>query len=90
MSFYHCYELQIDYDYPGYRTNYLCESVNSLSIAHRKVMRFVRDDKDIDNFSFWFVVYTYDSSDGHLIDSYCISLTAFAREYKNKLEVKKV
>ena len=90
MSFYHCYELQIDYDYPCFRTSVLCETVNSLSIAHRKIMRFVRESENIDNFSFWFVVYTYDSSDNHLIDSYCISLTAFAREYKNKLEVKKV
>lgn len=90
MSFYHCYELQIDYNSSCSRTSVLCETVNSLSIAHRKIMRFVRDIKDIDNFSFWFVVYTYDSSDNHLIDSYCISLTGFAREYKNKLEVKKV
>lgn len=90
MSFYHCYELQIDYDYSCFHSSFLCETVNSLSIAHRKVMRFVRESENIDNFSFWFVVYTYDSSDSHLIDSYCISLTAFAREYKNKLEVKKV
>lgn len=91
MSYYQLYELQIDYVYPCFRTCFLCESVNSLSTAHRKVMRFVRDNKDnIDNFSFWFVVYTYDSSDNYLIDSYCISLAGFAREYKNKLEVKKV
>ena len=94
MSYYQLYELQIDFVdfvYPCCRTCCFCESVNSLSIAHRKVMRFVRDNKDnIDNFSFWFVVYTYDSSDNHLIDSYCISLAGFAREYKNKLEVKKV
>lgn len=89
MSFYHCYELHIDFGHSCFRSSFLCESVNSLSNAHRKVMRFVRDNKDIDNFYFWFVVYTYDSLDNHLIDSYSISLTGFAREYKNKLEVKK-
>lgn len=89
MSFYHCYEFQIDFNQSCFRSSFLSESVNSLSTAKRKVMRFVRDNKDIDNFSFWFVVYTYDSSDNHLIDSSCISLTGFAREYKNKMEVKK-
>lgn len=91
MSFYHSYELQIDSVYSCFRSCCSCEVVCSLSIAQRKVMRFVRDNKgNIDNFSFWFVVYTYDSCDNHLIDSYCLSLTGFAREYKNKLEVKKV
>lgn len=92
MSFYHCYELRIDSVYTCFRSCFSCESVNSLSIAQQKVMRFVRDNKgfNIDNFTFWFVVYTYDRSDNHLIDSYCLSLTGFAREYKNKLEVKKV
>ena len=56
MSFYHCYELQIDYDYSCFRTSVLCETVNSLSIAHRKIMRFVRESENIDNFSFWFVI----------------------------------
>lgn len=87
MSIYHFYELQIDSVYCRF-----CKPATSLFNAKQKLMRFVRDNRDFnfDNFSFWFVVFTHDSSDNHLIDSYCLSLTGFAREYKNKLEVKKV
>lgn len=84
MSYYHRYELHID----SFRTT-LHKEVDSLLSAKKKVMRFVRDHDDFESYSYWFVVYTYDCNDDHLIDSYCILLTGFAREYKNKLEVKK-
>ena len=88
MSYYHRYELQIDSGFSYFR-NILCKDVDSLSSAKCKIKRFVRDNEDSESYSYWFVVYTYNCIDNHLIDSYCISLTGFAREYKNKMEVKK-
>lgn len=89
MSIYHRYELQIDSGFSYFRTS-IYKDVDSLYCARRKIQRFVRDNEDSDFYSYWFVVYTYDCADNHFIDSYCISLTGFAREYKNYLEVKKV
>ena len=89
MSYYQRYELQIYSGFTYFR-NMLSKNVDSLSSAKRIIKRFVRDNEDSESYSYWFVVYTYDSSDNHLIDFYSMSLTGFAREYKNKLEVKKV
>lgn len=88
MSYYQHYELHIDSVFSYFR-NILCKNVNSLYSAKREIKRFVRDNEDSESYSYWFVVYTYDCIDNRLIDSYCISLTGFAREYKNKMEVKK-
>ena len=89
MSFYNVYEFKVEYVYPYSMSVVFCEIVNSLSDARNKIKSYVRSCNDIKNYSFLFIKYTFDKSDNSLVDSNYMSLTGFAREYKNKLEVKK-
>lgn len=89
MSIYNVYQFKVEYAYPYALSVVFCEIVNSFFDAQKKIMSYVRNCKDITNFSFSFIIYTFDKSDNSLVDSNYMSLTGFAREYKNKLEVKK-
>lgn len=89
MSFYNVYEFKIEYVYPYDMSVVFCEIVNSFSDAQNKIMSYVRNCEDINNYSFLFINYTFDKSNNSLVDSNYMSLTGFVREYKNKLEVKK-
>lgn len=89
MSFYNVYEFKVEYVHPYAMSVVFCEIVNSFSDALNKIMSYVRSCADISNYSFLFINYTFDKSNNSLVDSNYMSLTGFAREYKNKLEVKK-
>lgn len=89
MSFYNVYEFKVEYVHPYAMSVVFCEIVNSFSDAQNKIKSYVRSCNDIKNYSFLFINYTFNKSDNSLVDSNYMSLTGFAREYKNKLEVKK-
>lgn len=65
------------------------KNFDSLSSAKRSLMYFVRSNDFFDSLHFWLTVFVLDSVTFEVIDFYGYSWTGFAREYKNKLEVKK-
>ena len=87
MSFYNVYKFKVEYVYPCVYSVVFCEVVNSFSDAQNKIKSYVRNCGDISNYSFLFISYTFDNSNNSLVDSNYMSLTGFAREFKNKLEV---